>query len=213
MKVLIILAAILLLIFVLLLIPTLLEFEFSASNGEFNHKLVFRYGFIRFTVSPPKKKAKAKKNDKSEKKISEKKQFSYDSAMQSLKKAKYIYKQVKDDVLKLLSYAGKHSVTFREIDTYIEFDFENPMHTGIATGIINGIVYNLLALIDNTAGLKKHTENIQPLFCNSNFYSGKIYGIVRLKNVHIMVIMIKALKLYMKIRKYNKQQVKTQFKK
>ena len=52
MTVLIILAAILLLIFVLLLIPILLEFEFSASNGEFKQKLVFRYGFIRFTLSP-----------------------------------------------------------------------------------------------------------------------------------------------------------------
>lgn len=210
MTVLIILAAILLLIFVLLLIPILLEFEFSASNGEFKQKLVFRYGFIRFTLSPSEKKAK--KNGKTEKKTSEKKQFSYDGAMQSLKKAKYIYKQVKGDVLKLLAYAGKHSVTFREIDTNIEFDFENPMHTGIATGVINGIVYNLLALTDNTVKLKKHTEIIQPLFRNSNFYSCKIYGIVRLKNVHIMVIMIKALKLYLKIRKYNKQQVKTQFK-
>lgn len=206
MKVLIIIAIIILLILSLLLIPSLLVFELSAINGEFKHKLVFRYGFLKFTLSPSDKGKKEKNTDTNEKNFSDKKQFSYDSAKQSLKKAKYIYSQVKNDILKLLSYAGKHSVTFREINTDIEFDFENPMHTGIATGVINGIVYNLLALIDNTVKLGKHAETIQPLFRNSNYYSINICGIVRLKNVHIMVIIIKSLKLHLKIKKYNKQQ-------
>ena len=93
--------------------------------------------------------------------------------MQSLKKAKYIYKQVKGDVLKLLAYAGKHSVTFREIDTYIEFDFENPMHTGIATGIINGIVYNLLALTDNTVKIKNTLKSYSRFFAIQIFTAAR----------------------------------------
>ena len=207
MKALIIFAVILLLIISLLLIPCLMYFDISAANGKFKYKLVFRYGFIRFTLLPSDKNKKKKKEKAvSEKKTRDKKQFSFENAKQSFKTAKNIYGQVKDDIRRLLSYAGKHSVTFRKIDTNIEFDFENPMHTGIATGIINGVIYNILALIDNTAGLKKHSENIVPLFHNSNYLSANICGIVRLKNVHIMVILIRALKLYMKIKKYNKQQ-------
>ena len=114
---------------------------------------------------------------------------------------KRIYAECKEDISDILKYAAQNAITFKQLNTDIKFDFESPMNTGIATGVVNGVVYNVLAFLDNSVGVKKHSVNIQPLFYNSNYMSAHIYGIVRLKNVHIMVILIKSIRLYFKIRK------------
>lgn len=202
MTALLIVAAVTALILILLFLPAGMIFDVTAEGRKVTGKIIFKYAFIKIELFPGRKKniKKKAKSDNNETK-KQKKQLSFNEAKAIYEKISSIWFQVREDIVLLLKYAGKHSVTFKELDTDIKFDFENPMHTGIATGVINGTVYNILAFVDNTVGIKNHSVNIQPLFYNSNYFSGHIYGIVRIKNVHIMVILIKALRIYFKIRK------------
>ena len=194
MTALIIIFSIALLLTILLIIPSVIEYELTIDGGNVKNKLVFKYAFIKIVLSP-----KEKKKNKPSKK--EKKQFSFSQAKETFKYIKRVYSECKHDIALILKYAGKHAVKIRQLDVNVKFDFENPMNTGIATGTINGVVYNALALIDNTVGIDKHDVQIEPLFLNTKYFNGKIYSIVKLKNVHIMIILIKLAKAYFKIRK------------
>ena len=211
MTALLIIAAIILLILILLLLPATMHFDVKAEGNKVRGKIIFKYAFIKIELFPGKaKKTKKKANPEQNTPEKSKKQFSFNEAKTMYKEFSDIFSQCREDIILILKYAGRHSVTFRELDTQIKFDFENPMHTGIATGVINGVVYNSLSFVDNAVGIKKHSVSIQPLFYNSNYFDCHIFGIVRIKNVHIMFILIKALRIYFKINKikHNKKRKK-----
>lgn len=190
-----IIVAVLVLIAVLLMIPAVLEIEVSADGRNVKSDLVFKYLFIKIKLS---KKSKKKTSKSAPKK---KKSFSFDEAKNIFFQCRKIYNEYKTDFAMILRYSGKHAVTIKKLDIDVKFDFENPMETGVATGAANAAVYNILAVIDNVVGIRDSNINIQPLFYNSQYFKGKVYSIVVLKNVHIMVILIKSLRVYFKIRK------------
>ena len=107
-----------------------------------------------------------------------------------------------------MEYAKQHAVTVKSIDLDMEFDTEDPMRTGILTGTINGGVYNVLAILDNTVGVNDWNIDIRPLFQNQEQLKINFCGIVKIKNVHIIIIVSKILKLYLKIRKIKKAEEK-----
>lgn len=74
------------------------------------------------------------------------------------------------------------------------------MYTGILHGIICGVVYNILGVVHSHSTLKKHSVNITPDFDNV-CHSIHFNCILKLKNVHIIFILIKGIKIYKKLKK------------
>lgn len=198
MTVLIIVIAIILVFAILLFVPSVLEYSFKWNENEKKTVIVFRYLFIKIVLMP--KNKKNKKYKKAEK-TKEKKKYKFDDVKNSVKKYYKIVKTVKDDILKILSYAKDKLIILKKIDIALKFDFEDPMKTGIHTGTINGAVYNVLGIVDNFVGIDNFRVDIVPLFENRDYFDIDISGIVKIKNVHIMVILIKLIKVYYKVKK------------
>lgn len=198
MAALLIIIAIILVLAILLFVPSVLEYSFMWNENEKKTVIVFRYLFIKIVLMP--KSQKAKKSKKAEK-TKEKKDYKLDDVKNSVKKYYKIIKTVKGDIFKVLSYAKDRLIILKKIDISLKFDFEAPMKTGIHTGTINGAVYNILGILDNFIGIRNFKVDIVPLFENRDYFDIDISGIVKIKNVHIMVILIKLIKVYYKVKK------------
>ena len=198
MTALIIVIAILLVFTILLFVPSVLEYSFKWNEDEKKTVIVFRYLFIKIVLGQKNKKEKTVKKNK---KVKEKKKYKFEDVKVSVKKYYKIAKTIKSDIFKILSYAKERLIILKKIDISLKFDFEDPMKTGIYTGTINGAVYNVLGILDNSIGIQNFKVDIVPLFENRDYFDIDISGIVKIKNVHIMVILIKLIKVYYKVKK------------
>lgn len=199
MRVLLILLIILTAFTVLLLIPSYLEFSFSRSEAENTARLDFKYLFFRITLVPGGKHREGKGTEakkKTGKKTPEKPKL---PLTDRLKQWKRVYRTVKDDITDLLHYAAKRLLAVNRLECKIHFGLEDPMETGIMMGVISGVVYNALAIIDHNMICRKKSVNIVPDF-DSVCLEAEISGIVRVKNVHIMVMLVKLLKIFFHVK-------------
>jgi len=193
---LIILLAVLVLVLVLLLMPVRIFLDYKKDETTNETSMVIKYMFFKFKVLGDKKKKKPKK----EKEPKEKKSTSFEEKRETVSKYIKIFEETKDDAAEILDYAASRAVVFERIYTNIEFGFDDAMHTGIFTGVLNGFVYGVLGFIHQHSTLSDMRVNIQPVFDNPRF---KVEAgcIVRLKNVHIIIVAINILKILRKIRK------------
>lgn len=190
----------------LLLIPSYVDISFKMDEFEKKTAVTFRYLFIRLRLAPGKGHKEGKKNRKKQKDVSagageKKKKFSAKDTWEKTKNGYGLFKEVKSDVSGILLYAKKHLVKIDLIGLDIVFDRDDPMDTGIMTGALNGGIYNILALLDNSIGVLEKNIKITPLFQNKDYISADTRCIVRIKNVHIIVILIKLIPVLIKIKR------------
>lgn len=195
MTVLIVIAVIIMVLILLLFIPSELLCTFIWNEYERKTEIKFKYLFFKKVFFPIKSKKKSKENKYNKKK------YTFNDVKTKYFEFKSYYKEIKDDVIGILNYARKHAVTIKETDVFVKFDCDDPMNTGINVGIINGVVYNILGFIDRTVSINKMKVNIIPLFENRNYFDISVNGIVKIKNVHIMYMLIRAIKIAFKIKK------------
>lgn len=203
---LLILLGVLALIFVLLLLPVRIFADYKKDEAKNEASLVIKYMFLKFELPGNKKKTKDddKSDDEAEEDAYENKP-SFSEKRDKLSMYIKIFEAVKDDAAKVLDYTARRAVVFEKIYTDIEFGFSDAMHTGIFTGALNGFVYGVLGFIHQHSTLSDMKVNIQPVFENPCF---KISTgcIVRLKNVHIIIVAINILKILRKIRKIERSE-------
>lgn len=194
---LIILAGIIALIFVLLLLPIRLLVDYKKDEVTSEKSFVIRYLFWNFKLFGDKNKEKKKPQEKPKE---EKKPISFNEKRDKVSKYIKIFEDTKDEIGQILDYASEKALVFEKIYTDIEFGFEDAMHTGIFTGVLNGFVYGVLGFVHQHSKLMDMRVNIQPVFDNPCF---KVQAgcILRLKNVHIIIVAINILKILRKIRK------------
>lgn len=192
---LIILASIIALIFVLLMLPIRLLVDYKKDEVTNETSFVIRYMFWNFKLFGNKNKEKPKDTQKEEKKP-----LSFEEKRDKVSKYIKIFEDTKDEIAQILDYSAKRAIVFEKIYTDIEFGFEDAMHTGIFTGVLNGFVYGVLGFIHQHSKLLDMRVNIQPIFDNPCFKI-KAGCILRLKNVHIIIVAINILKILRKIRK------------
>jgi len=198
----IIIAVVLVVIAILLTAPSLLEFSFKWDENERKFSLKLRYLFFKKILFPSSKKKKTKpKKEKKQKKEIEKKKYTLSDVKSYVKKLRYLYSEIKDDIIKLLKYAKSHAVTIKKLETDIKFDTENPMNTGILTGSSNGMIYNIYSLLDRQVGIDDMSVSIVPLFENRNYFDIRLSGIIKIRNAHIIVIIIRVIPILLKLRK------------
>lgn len=194
---LIILASIITLIFVLLLIPVRLLIDYKKDETTNETSLVLRYMFWNFKLFGDKNKEKPKSKETPKE---EKQPLSFKEKRDKVSNYIKIFEDIKDEVGEILDYAAERAVVFEKIYTDIEFGFEDAMHTGIFTGVLNGFVYGVLGFVHQHSRLLDMRVNIQPIF-EKPCFKIKAGCILRLKNVHIIIVAINILKILRKIRK------------
>lgn len=189
-------------IFVILLFPVRLEILYVKDEASGEISAVCRYMFFKFRLLPQKKKDTAESGSKTEDMTENKpKGISFEKKKEELHQYINLFAVIKDDAAEILRYAAKKAVVFERISVDVVFGFEDAMQTGIFTGLINGFVYNVLALVHNFMTLLKMNVNIQPVFEDTPVFKTRLECILRLKNVHIIIIAFNVLKLIRKIKK------------
>lgn len=191
---LIIFAVLAVILLVLLLIPIRIEVDYKKDAVTNKVTLYLKYICFKFPLYTDKNKKGKKKNKKKEKKP-----FSFEEQKKNIDKYIHIFESIKDDAGKILDYAASRAAVFDNVEVETEFGFEDAMHTGIFTGLLNGFVYSVLGFIHHRSNLRKMNVNIQPVFGKICF-DLHIRCILHLKNVHIIVVAVNVLRLLRKLR-------------
>ena len=194
MKIALIIIALILLIFaVLLFVPFFFVIEFSKKEDKKNFDVKVKYLFFNI-------KTKEKKNEKPDETVKEKDNT---TLTEKVKNGIEIFKENEDDVVDILHYASEKAVKIRNLTFCMDFGLSDPMDTGISTGAINGIIYNVLALLNNFFEIEECNVKINPDFERKHMdISSRC--ILKIKSVHIIIIVFKVLKMYFKITKIKK---------
>ena len=178
----------------------MIEINYKKSSLENAGEIYVKYLFFKKKLFPREKKKETAEKATEEKSdtTAEKKDFDYYKSV--LDSTARIFNLLKNDIVKLLDYITSKAVVIKNISFDFTFGLDEPMYTGILTGIVYGVVYNILGTVDAHTNLKKHCVNIKPDFDNI-CHSIQFDCILRLKNVHIIFILIKGIKLYKKLKK------------
>ena len=187
-----------LIVAVLLFVPVRLDFRYKKDAVQNTAELYLKYMWFRIKIipreqKPPKKQAQKKQEPE------QKKDFSIEVFKQQFAHYKKIFEHSKDDIAAIFQYAGEKAVVLELVDFKLDYGFEDPAYTGMLMGGICGIAYNILALVDRHLDLREKHVDIRPDFHN-NCFQMSFQCIARLKNVHIMVILYKVIKIYFKIK-------------
>ncbi len=137
-----------------------------------------------------------------------KKQKQTESVSKENKSKKDIFRKIiilSDDIKALGAYAADKCIVFEQLRFNLDFGTDDAALTGILTGVINGIVYTILSVIHHNTTLKNRDISINPDFEREKF-DIRYLCIVKVRLLHIIIIGIKALKLYKKYKKIKPEQ-------
>lgn len=197
--VLLILSILFLIIALLLCVPVRAIIAFYKNPGGSGLEISVKVAFLKFKLHPskadksetPKKKAVKEKTETPNKKKSVK-----DKITDGIE----LYKLVAEDAKDIIGYTVLKAFYFEYFRFRFHYGTGNAASTGIFYGVISGIVYGLTGAIANSARTGKSEIEITPDFTQSvSETDGEC--IVKIRIVHIMVIVSKLLKLYLKIKK------------
>ena len=194
---LIIILAILALIIALLFVPTYFSFEFIKDGKNKKFDVLVSYLFFKIKLNRPRKE-KGEKNKKEKKPKNETKEET--SIVKKAYKGIRIFKEIEDEVVEILLYASNHAVTIKDFNFSMNFGLDDAMYTGITTGAIYGVIYNVISVLNNHIGVEKCNVLVNPDFEN-RLLDIRAKCILKVKNVHIMIMIFKVLKMYLKITK------------
>ena len=200
---LIILAVLLAVLLILVMIPIRLEILCERDELENKASVRIKYAFLNLGIYPkkPSKRKKAEsEEEKEEEEKEEKEPFSFEKKKADIEKYLRMFDLVKQDAARLVSYTAKHAVEFDRVEYSSDFGFEDAMHTGIFTGIYNGLVYSVMGVIHANSQLRGMDIRLQPVFGKTCF-NIRFLCILRIKTVHIIVIAFRVLILMRRIKK------------
>lgn len=192
----ILLAVISVLLASLLLIPFYIDIEYVKNAAENKTKIVFKFLGIKFTLKPHRKK-ESPPDSRAEK---EKKDFSLEKFKDSFDLWLTRFKAVKEDIGGVLDYLQKKPVNIDDLSLTVIFGFDDAAVNGIMTGVLNGVAYNILGFACRHITIKKHRLSLNPDFYAKRF-DINLKCILKLKGVHIIIVVIKLLKIYFKDKK------------
>ena len=185
----------------ILVIPVRVFITVNLSEQE----VKLRYAFLKLTLYPkPQTKGKSDKGNKKEEPEKEKRKFDLKFVFKLLTESKDV---ITEFLEKFISYLIKRSIKVSELNIGGKFGTGDPAYTGMLCGGVYASVYNIVAKLENAAGLKKHEVNLNPDFDNACFSFGA-YAELTTRLWHFLVMMIIALKygikfilIYRKLRK------------
>lgn len=171
------------------------EINFEKNELNKNAEVFVRYLFIRKRIYPRPVKKKIK--EKPEKSQSGEKDINY---IEYIKKAAENFELLKADFTELMEFCAVKMIKVKELEFEYLFGLEDPMYTGMANGLIYGVVYNILGIVHNNMRIERCRINIVPDF-DKECHNIRFHCILHLKNVHIIVMIIKVVKMYSRLKK------------
>lgn len=192
---LLIVIVILMIITVLLKISIAIEFLKTGEKGENDTVIVSAStlkNLIKFKFSiGGKKKSKLRKAPQ-KKKI----RFSFSKMTDTVEKAYQNYYLYKDVLLSVRNFIRKKLIC-SQLVFHMEFGLSDAAVTGMASGVIWGTVYNILAVIDSLCILKETDIKITPDF-NELKMNIRLYCIFEFRIVHIITVFFMLLWAFLK---------------
>jgi len=181
----------LIIVFFIIVIAILafLPVRLYASYGD-GKELYVKIAWFKINLNKEKSEKKENTEKKEEKKHPKKKLSYYRS----------LIKTVKTDVYDILEYMRKYAVRADDFKLYIKFGWHDRAEVGIAYGMANAFVYTVMGVLHNILTVKDWNIEIIPEY-EKEIFDLKVHGILKTRLVHIMVIVIKAVKILIKVKR------------
>ncbi len=191
-----ILAALLLLIAAVLLLPVSVYLEY-------NNDFFFKVKFAGIKVFEP-KKTKSQNTQKTDTKVKEKKENQFKTSFEILKDKKGFSGAVREiftllkDCLKHIGFLLK-TLKFRKVEFNLTVATENAAKTAIEYGALCSAIYPTLSFFDSIANVKYKKINVK-----SDFESEKpSFDFSLIINLQIIFLIITAFKVYKEYKKFS----------
>ena len=98
-------------------------------------------------------------------------------------------------------------ISIKRLDIDYVFGLDEPMYTGMLNGLLYGIIYNILGFVHEKSRIEECSTNIVPDF-DRVCHNISVCCILRLKNVHIIGIVVRLAKMYIKFKNILKKEGK-----
>ena len=191
------LAVVLLIIASILFLPVYATVNYRY-EGE-RHSFIVAIRVLKITIFKKdllaERKAQVKKTEKKKPQKTEKPEKKKKKPLKERLKALI---STKENIFKIFD-ALKRLLVFKKLFLTVKFGTSNAANTGMLTGALNIVVYNLFALIYNNFKVHNINVNITPQFKGEDNFV-EFYSIVRVQSVHIMSIVFNIIKILEKVK-------------
>lgn len=174
----------------IILLPITAVISFSVNSDE--NEITIRYLFLKLKILPA-----GEKKDKPKPKEDEEKPKKDNKGIVST--VWVSRSEIKWGVSKLLYYVIHNAIIVKELNISAQFGFDNPMNTGLASGALNAVVYNIVGLLDRHARLKKWSVDLKPDFDNTCMMAG-VYCRLQTRIAHVFPLVMILLRTFIKIK-------------
>ena len=164
----------------------------------FQNKFYLRIKLPFKTIDSTKMQSKPKK----EKQKTDKPKEPYDSFTDEFRHYKQFYRKNYAKI-KRLFWRIKKSIVIDKFYFQYYYGFEDAAFNAIAFGIVNGIVYNVYALISHHFKVNNTNIKIAPDF-NNHLKIIEFESIIKIRIADIITNALRLIPLLLKLRKYNK---------
>ena len=178
------------------IVPIKAKISFAA-NDE-NNEITLRYGFLRFKLYPKNSDKQNEEKPKKDKKDKEEKPKKKTDIKAVLKAAWEIRDDIKREISKIIYYVSCRAIAFEELSVSARIGLDDAMNTAIVSGYANAFAYGAIGLLDRFSKLKTWRASIEPDFETSKIQVG-FFGIISTNIAHIITLLIKLIRSYMKI--------------
>ena len=178
------------------------DFSYKSENNE----LYIKFLFIKSHLYPKVKKDVDKGIEDYEENP-EKINKETAGILERLAGAKYLYTNLKKDILKLLNYTFEKAIAIDELNISGVIGTGNPMYTGLVYGAVNSVVFGFLGTADRKMKLEKHHTDIKADFDNAVFSAG-VYAVIYTRAMYLYYMAAKAAVIYIKLKRILKEERK-----
>ena len=189
-----ILSVIFFLILMFFLLPGKITISFGGSDGKVQILLQFFGGILKIPIKE--KDDKQKKDKPTEKKQTpEEKDKSFFEGINNIFR---IIKIINKTYSRSMHYVNKRISA--DLSVNISFGLYDAALTGMATGVVWTLLYELLGLISTISLIEKHKFNVDPVFENNAMFKAEGICIFTFRPVNIIGILIHILRKYNKVK-------------
>lgn len=196
----IVLIAILLLFLCLITVP--LRLEISMKNTKSDIELTALWGLIKLSPDMLKKKTPKGKETPPAK---EKAEQTQDAILKRLNDGIYLLKRIYKTFSSSRHFCQKRLVA-EKISADISFAMFDAALTGITTGLVWSLLYQLLGTLSVVALIDEHKFNVEPVYEEKLFFNQEINCILKFRIVNIIGILLVVLYHFKKSGKERKRE-------
>lgn len=190
------------LLIALAFLPIDCDFGVAYRERQMKTELEIRFLFLRIHPMKWEKRKKKEKKQPAEKKDTEGSR-GFQRIWELLQNGARIFGELKDELIELLRYTAEKGGEVRLFQCGLDFGFSDAAVTGMMTGVLNGVIYNIYGFLDRYMRIRETKIEIQPFFQEERMEL-RLRCILRLRLAYIMVVAVKAAGILLKIRKLNK---------